>query len=108
MNSKRVDKEEGGDGGGAGFLLGSTQKSFIRLVMVVQFHQITAEISSGLKNEMNCDFTSRSLLLSTLRGAAAAGAQATSLLEASANWWEQRPLSCLTRRSSPRAGLMEC
>lgn len=60
---KTSDKE----GGHAGFLLGNTQKSFIRLVMVVQFYQITAEISSMLENEMNCDLTSRSLLLSTLR-----------------------------------------
>lgn len=59
MNSKRWTKS-------AGFLLGSAQKSFIRLVTVVQFDQITAEISSPLKNEMNCDFTSRSLLSSGL------------------------------------------
>lgn len=38
MNSKRWTKR----GERAGFLLGSAQKSFIRLVMVVQFHQITA------------------------------------------------------------------
>lgn len=46
----------------AGFLLGGTQRSFMRLVMVVQFHQIRAEISSVLKNKLNCDFTSSALL----------------------------------------------
>lgn len=50
----------------AGFLLGGTQRSFMSLVMVVQFHQIGTEISSALKNKPNCDFTSRSLLWSTV------------------------------------------
>lgn len=50
----------------AGFLLGGTQRSFMRLVMVVQFHQIRAEISSALKNKVNGDFTSSALLWSTV------------------------------------------
>lgn len=44
----------------AGFLLGGAQRSFMRFVMVVQFHQIRAEISSAPKNKRDCDFTSRS------------------------------------------------
>lgn len=62
MNSKTADKERRP----AGFLLGGTQRSFMRLVMVVQFHQIRAEISSALKNKLNWDLTSRSLLWSTV------------------------------------------
>ena len=102
MNSKRQTKQ-----GRAGFLLGSTKKSFICLVMVVQFHQITAEISSTLKNEMNCDSTSRSLpvVTETIREELL---QASSLPAAAANRWEQRPLSCLTQGSSLRARLKGC
>lgn len=65
MNSKPWTKW-----GYTGCLLASTQRGFIRLVMVVQFHQITAKISSVLRNEMNCDSTSRSPLLSAQRSPA--------------------------------------
>lgn len=45
-----------------GFLLRAVEGGFTQqgLVIVVQFYQITAEISSGLKNEMDCDSESGS------------------------------------------------
>lgn len=48
-----------------GFLLRAVKGLYSEsLVIVVQFYQITAEISSGVKNEMNCDSEPGSLLLS--------------------------------------------
>lgn len=53
-----------------GFLLGAVGGALLPArpepppVMAVQFYQITEEISSEAKNEMNCDFESGSLLLS--------------------------------------------
>lgn len=59
-----------------GFLLGAVDSALLlgRLeplpVMAVQFYQITEEISSEAKNEMNCDSESGSLLLSWQKSSA--------------------------------------
>lgn len=102
---KTADKE--GGGGRAGFLLAAAQKSFIRLVMVVQFHQITAEIPSALKNEMKCDFTSRSLLLSVLGSSERSCCWSSGHFITGPHWWEQRALSCLTQRSRLRVSVID-
>lgn len=104
MNSKRRTKRGGGR---AGFLLAAAQKSFIRLVMVVQFHQITAEIPSALKNEMKCDFTSRSLLLSVLGSSERSCCWSSGHFITGPHWWEQRALSCLTQRSRLRVSVID-
>ena len=88
---------------------GFTQQS---LVIVVQFYQITAEISSGVKNEMNCDSESGSLLLSQTK---IIKLQPRVLyyfrslhywLAQKLNCCQQRRLSCFTPGSSLRASLM--
>lgn len=59
-----------------GFLLGAVGGALLPgrpeppPVMAVQFYQITEEISSEAKNEMNCDFESGSLLLSRQKSSA--------------------------------------
>ena len=105
---KTADKELGGGGlRRAGFLLADAQKSFIRLVMVVQFHQITAEIPSALKNEMKCDSTSRSLLLSALGSSERSCCWSSGHFITGPHWWEQRALSCLNQRSRLRVSVAD-